>query len=69
MDTDPPLTVDFIFFRVGHGKVDDAKKHLNVISSQRMGEKESDTDPTIKGSDHFPIVTEFEILPVSSQHI
>lgn len=58
MDTDPALTVDFIFFRIGT-----SGKHIKVLSSVRLGEKPHPEDPTIYGSDHYPIVTEFEIFP------
>jgi len=52
MDTDPPETYDFIFYK-GEG--------IKVISSKRMGENHEPGDSTLYGSDHFPIVSEFEI--------
>jgi len=63
MDIDPALTVDFIFYRVGNGK-EDPSRHVKVVSSKRMGDKRDSNDPTIMGSDHFPIVSEFEIYPL-----
>lgn len=38
MDTDPPLTVDFIFFRVGKNFKGDMEKHIKIVKSSRMGE-------------------------------
>ena len=52
MDTDPPGIFDFIFYR-GEG--------IKVINSKRMGENHEPLDKTIYGSDHFAIVSEFEI--------
>jgi hypothetical protein len=67
MDTDPPLTVDFIFYRVGTDGSSDPSKHIKPIISKRMAEKHHPQDPTIHGSDHFPIVTDFEIFPLQQQ--
>jgi hypothetical protein len=63
MDTDPAITVDFIFVRVGKSttKVNPGH-HIKLLESKRMGDKEHPSDPTIKGSDHFSIVSEFDIL-------
>ena len=63
MDRDPPLTVDFIFYRVGKEGIDPAK-HIKPFLSRRMAERHHPEDPTIHGSDHFPIVTDFEIYPL-----
>ncbi len=63
MDTDPPLTVDFVFYRVGLGKTE-SLKHIKPIKSHKMAARCDPNDPTIHGSDHFPIVTEFEIYPI-----
>ena len=38
MDTDPPLTVDFIFYRVGKTVKSDIEKHIKIVKSSRMGE-------------------------------
>ena len=67
MDRDPPLTVDFIFYRVGKDIQTDPSKHIKPTHSKKMAEKHHPEDPTIHGSDHFPIVTEFEIYPLQ-QH-
>lgn len=64
MDTDPAICVDFIFYRVGHGNAKDVFSPIKVVNSTRMGDRHLPTDPTIYGSDHFPIVTEFEIHPL-----
>jgi endonuclease/exonuclease/phosphatase (EEP) superfamily protein YafD len=61
MDTDPPMTLDYIFYRVGHGS--DTDTHIKVLGSKRMGDRKDENDPTILGSDHFPIATDFEIYP------
>ena len=64
MDTDPPLTVDFIFYRVGKTTASkETDQHIKLLSSERMGDKCLPSDPTIYGSDHYPIVSEFEIYP------
>ena len=52
MDTDPPGTLDFIWYR-GRG--------VKVLDVQKMGDKHDLKDPTIYGSDHYPLVAEFEI--------
>jgi hypothetical protein len=52
MDTDPAETFDFIWFK-GSG--------VTVHSSQRMGGRHAPDDATIYGSDHFSLVSEFEI--------
>lgn len=52
MDTDPAGTLDFIWFK---------GDRIEVISSERKGEKPDPNDATIYGSDHFALVTEFEI--------
>jgi hypothetical protein len=44
MDTDPPLTVDFIFYRVGKGE-QDPEKHVKVVNSARMGAVADPNDP------------------------
>ena len=64
MDRDPPLTVDFIFYRVGKDIQTDPSKHIRPTNSKRMAEKHHPGDPTIHGSDHFPIITDFEIHPL-----
>lgn len=64
MDTDPALTLDFIFFRVSKDGKEDPSRHVKVISSKMMGDRRNENDPTIRGSDHFPIVSEFEIYPL-----
>ena len=33
MDTDPPLTVDFIFYRVGKKDKGDTEKHIKIVKS------------------------------------
>jgi hypothetical protein len=38
MDTDPPLTVDFIFYRVGKTVKSDIEKQIKIVKSSRMGE-------------------------------
>lgn len=67
MDTDPALTVDFIFYRVGLDGSVDPSKHIRPTFSKRMAEKHHPKDPTIHGSDHFPIVSDFEIYPLYQQ--
>jgi endonuclease/exonuclease/phosphatase (EEP) superfamily protein YafD len=52
MDRDPACCLDYIFYK-GLG--------VKAVRSDMMGGKCDQTDPTIYGSDHFPIVTEFEI--------
>ncbi len=65
MDTDPPLTVDFIFYRVGKGKnKGDLDNHIKILKSTRMGAMKDPNDSTICGSDHFSIVSEFVIHPL-----
>ena len=66
MDTDPPLTVDFIFYRVGKG-VHKKEKHIEVISSQRMGGTVDPKDSTIYGSDHYSVVSNFIIKAANRQ--
>lgn len=53
MDTDPAACLDFIFYK---------GKGIRPISSVRLGDKPEPKDPTIYGSDHYPIVSEFEII-------
>ena len=64
MDTDPPLAVDFIFYRVGITAKGDIEKHIKIVKSQRMGEMKAPTDPTLCGSDHFSILSDFVIHPL-----
>eukprot|EP00347_Sterkiella_histriomuscorum_P010723 403375169 len=52
MDTDPPGTLDYIFYK-GRG--------IQPVTSQVMGQKCDEKDSTIYGSDHMPIVTDFVI--------
>jgi endonuclease/exonuclease/phosphatase family metal-dependent hydrolase len=33
MDTDPPLTVDFIFYKVGKNFKGDSEKHIKIVKS------------------------------------
>ena len=56
MDTDPEGTFDYIFYK-GPG--------ASVITSQMLGGRHEANDPTIYGSDHFSLVTEFEISTLS----
>jgi endonuclease/exonuclease/phosphatase family metal-dependent hydrolase len=64
MDTDPALVCDFIFYRVGKGEYESTDKHIKVVNSMRMGDQPDKNDPTIYGSDHFSIVSQFVILPL-----
>jgi hypothetical protein len=50
MDTDPPMTLDYIFFK-GEG--------VTVVGCERMGGDADEKDKTIYGSDHFSMVAEF----------
>ncbi len=52
MDTDPPMCLDYIFFK-GDG--------VKVHKATRLADKPDDKDPTIYGSDHLAISVDFEI--------
>ena len=54
MDTDPPGTFDYIFYK-GRG--------INPVLSEIRGDQPSENDKTIYGSDHMAVVTEFNISP------
>ncbi|CDW74273.1 UNKNOWN [Stylonychia lemnae] len=54
MDTDPPGTFDYIFYK-GRG--------IRPIKSVIKGDQPSENDQTIYGSDHMAVVTEFIIQP------
>jgi len=52
MDIDPPGTLDFIWYK---------GQRITVKGSYRLGDKCDPKDPTIYGSDHYPLITDFEI--------
>jgi endonuclease/exonuclease/phosphatase (EEP) superfamily protein YafD len=58
MDTDPPCTVDYIFYRLGKGMPVDS---VQLKYAKVMGDSHDPADHTIYGSDHYPLVAEFEI--------
>lgn len=58
MDTDPPCTVDYIFYRPGKGMAPDAVK---LKYAKVMGDAHDPEDHTIYGSDHLPLVAEFDL--------
>jgi endonuclease/exonuclease/phosphatase family metal-dependent hydrolase len=55
MDPDPPCTVDYIFYREGQGQ------QVELTYAKLMGDSPDPKDPTIYGSDHFPLIADFEI--------
>lgn len=57
MDLDPPASLDFIFYK-GTG--------VKVLTCSRMGERHEPSDSTIYGSDHFPLVANFEFASFDS---
>lgn len=59
MDTDPPCTVDYIFYREGTSPV-------RLAFARVMGDEHLAGDHTIYGSDHLPVVAEFEISRAAS---
>ena len=61
MDPDPPCTVDYIFYRGGKIKTSPESSRVKLIYSKVMGDKHDPSDHTIYGSDHYPLVAEFEI--------
>jgi mRNA deadenylase 3'-5' endonuclease subunit Ccr4 len=58
MDSDPPSTVDYIFYREGKGT--SSKLAVRLVHAKLMGHSHLPQDHTIFGSDHFPLVAEFE---------
>jgi hypothetical protein len=72
IDTDPPCTVDYIFYRPGHQNHASSSAtsaglqvpRIRLTMANVMGHSHDPKDSTLYGSDHFPLVAEFEISPL-----
>jgi len=52
MDTDPPMCLDYIFYK-GDG--------IKIEKVIKTGDQPDPSDPTIYGSDHMALVADFDI--------
>ena len=59
MDTDPPCTVDYIFYRNGQSG-EQVVPRVRLTMARVMGEKHEIGDDTLYGSDHYPLIADFE---------
>jgi endonuclease/exonuclease/phosphatase family metal-dependent hydrolase len=59
MDPDPPCTVDYIFYKDG-GCVPNANASVKLTFAKVMGDRHAPEDNTLYGSDHFPLIADFE---------
>ena len=59
MDTDPPCTVDYIFYRSGKSNTATIPQ-VRLTFAKVMGDEHAPGDNTLYGSDHYPLVAEFE---------
>ena len=61
MDLDPPCTVDYIFYRDG------GAMSSRLTLAKLMGDSHLPSDHTIYGSDHFPLIAEFEFKMIAEK--
>ena len=62
MDPDPPCTVDYIFYRGGGVSTSTGGPIVKLTHAKVMGDSHDPYDHTIYGSDHLPLIADFEIL-------
>ena len=62
-EDEPPCTVDYIFYRDGKHTSASNLNHprIRLTNSKVMGDKHEAGDNTLYGSDHYPLVADFEI--------
>jgi len=70
-DTDPPCTVDYIFYRPGKQHMESSATsaavelpRISLTYAKLMGDRHDPEDNTLYGSDHYPLVAEFEITSI-----
>jgi endonuclease/exonuclease/phosphatase family metal-dependent hydrolase len=68
VDEDPPCTVDYIFYRTGRQQSTAPIfiPRVRIIQAKVMGERHDPEDNTLYGSDHYPLMAEFEIGDIRS---
>lgn len=73
MDNDPPCTVDYIFYRMGRisnpSVSDTILPRVRLTNAKIMGDRHDPNDLTLYGSDHYPLVAEFEFTLLPKSHI